>query len=101
MNNEFHACDIARARVVHWFNFHKAEGVEDIKLSDTFITWFSSSPLGWSAMVESTREDGLFYGVQYDYSSDETLLKVYFEQFAMVIESNKPADPVQEKLPFN
>lgn len=101
MQNEFHGSDVARARVVHWFNFHKNKGVDDIKLSDTFITWFTYTWTGWSAMVETTNEDGLLYSVQYDAVLDETVLKVYFEQFAMRIETNKQPEPIQDKLPFS
>jgi len=101
MQGEFHGSDIARARVVHWFNFHKAQGVEDISLGDTFITWFGYVPAGWSAMIETNGEDGLLYSVQYDAVLDETILKVYFEQFNMRIESIKPNAPIQDELPFN
>lgn len=101
MVNEFHGSDVARARVVHWFNFHKNKDVEDLKLSDTFVTWYSSNVLGWSSVIETSMEDGLVYFVQYQSETEQTLLRVYFEQFAMVIESNKPDAPVQDKLPFN
>jgi hypothetical protein len=46
-------------------------------------------------------EDGLVYFVQYQNETDQTLLRVYYEQFTMVIESNKPDAPIQDKLPFN
>jgi len=101
MVNEFHGSDVARARVVHWFNFHKNKGVDDIKLSQTFITWYSANVLGWTAVVETEMEDGLVYFVQYQNETDQTLLRVYFEQFTMVIESNKPDAPIQDKLPFD